>query len=374
MRFRYVFSVFLVIVVYMTETVSSRSPNSDSLRMVLALFRHGARSPVQSFPTDPHADYPWIKGKEELQPLGFEQMYQLGINMRRRYKFFIPGDTVMRKRSIYTVSSCLQRCIDSAQSFLTGFLKTSNSSTIRKQPVPIHVIPPDQDTYIRQNRTCEKVKLITSQEKANNRSFLASLYRQAAVLQKVISAEVGTPITSTYDTALICDSLDVYNTFGLELPNWAHKIFPGPAREFLQAFLLSYSATPELKHIRGGAILTEYLKHMKAKRDGRRKYNQRLFFYSGHDLTQVNLFNSLGMEEQAMQRPELGSAIVFELHKNQILWNDWELRMIHYRNSSTLDPTELTIPNCPKPCSLTEFEQIVKPLLLDDYDEVCSNW
>lgn len=328
--------------------------------MVLAMFRHGARSPVQSFPTDPHADYPWINGKEELQPLGFDQMFQLGRNMRRRYKFFIPDNTVMMKRSIYTVSSCLQRCIDSAQSFLTGLLKTSNSSAIRRQPVPINVIPPDQDTFIRQNRTCEKVKHIMAKEMANNASFLSELNREAARLQQIISAEVGTPITSAQDTALICDTLEVYNAFGMKQPSWAYKIFPDRARAFLQGFLLSYSATPELKHIRGGAILTEYLTKMKAKRDGMMKYNRRMFFYSGHDVPQVNLFNSLGMKQQTLRRPELGSAVVFELHKNDDLWMDWELRMLHYENSSVQTPVQLEIPRCPEPCKLSTFEQTVK--------------
>ncbi|KXJ74856.1 hypothetical protein RP20_CCG012841 [Aedes albopictus] len=344
--------------------------------MVLAMFRHGARSPLQSFPTDPNVNYPWLYGKEELQPLGFEQMYQLGQNMRLRYKFFIPDDTIAMKRSIYAISSCLQRCIDSAQAFLTGFLKTSNSSMIRRQPVPINVIPPDQDTFIRQNKTCEKVKHIMAQEMTNNASFLSALNREAEALKKLISSEVGTPITSTMDTVMwmICDSLEVYNTFGLKQPSWAYKIYPDRARAFLQGFLISYSSTPELKHIRGGAILSEYLKKMKAKRDGTLRYSQRMFFYSGHDVTQVNLFNSLGMKKQTLQRPELGSAIVFELHKNKDLWMDWELRMFHYENSSVQTPTELAIPNCPEPCKLTTFEQTVKHLLFDDYDELCSTW
>ncbi|XP_065089048.1 testicular acid phosphatase homolog isoform X2 [Ochlerotatus camptorhynchus] len=366
--------VLLVVQVYMNKDVSCQPSEGDSLRMILTLFRHGARSPVQSFPSDPHADYPWLNGPGELQPQGFEQLYQLGRNMRRRYKFFIPEDTATMKRSIYAVSSCAQRCIDSSQSFLTGFLKTSNGSEIRRQPVPIHVIPPDQDTYILQNKTCQKVKVISAQEKANSGSFLAALHREGVALQALISAEVGEPITSLYDTALICDNLEIYNGMGLKQPDWAYQIFPDRARAFLLGFLLSYSATAELKLIRGGAILSEYLRKMKAKRDGKLKQNRRMFFYSGHDLTQVNLFNALGMKEQIRRRPELGSAVVFELHKSKDFWKDLELLMFYYENSSIENPAELAIPNCAEPCSLTKFERTVKPLLLDDYDEICSTW
>lgn len=374
MKTHNVLFLLLVVVVYMNKDVSCRPSESDSLRMILTLFRHGTRSPVQSFPSDPHADYPWLNGLGELQPQGYEQLYQLGRNMRRRYKFFIPEDTATMKRNVYAVSSCAQRCIDSTQSFLRGFLKISNGSEIRQQPVPIQVIPPDQDTYILQNKTCQKVKVISAQEKANSDSFLASLYREGAALQKLISTEVGEPITFLYDTASICDSLEIYNAMGLKQPNWAHQIFPDRARAFLLGFLLSYSATPELKHIRGGAILSEYLRKMKAKRDGTMNHSHKMFFYSGHDMTQVNLFNALGMKEQIRRRPDLGSAVVFELHKSKDFWNDLELRMFHYENSSIEIPVELAIPNCTEPCSLTKFERTVKPLLLDDYDEICSTW
>lgn len=367
-----VFFVLLSVVIFTSKYVYSRPSENDSLRMILTLFRHGTRSPVQSFPTDPHADYPWLNGFGELQAQGFEQLYQLGRNMRRRYKFFIPEDTATMKRSIYAVSSCVQRCIDSTQSFLTGFLKTSNGSETRRQPVPIHVIPPDQDTYILQNKTCQKVKAIAAQEKDNSDSILAALYREGTALQKFISTEVGEPISSLYDTAVICDNLEVYNAMGLKQPDWAYQIFPDRVRAFLLGFLLSYTATPELKHIRGGAILSEYLQKMKAKRDGTMKHNRKLFFYSGHDLTQINLFNALGMTEQVRRRPDLGSAVVFELHKSKEFWKDLELRMFHYENSSIENPVELAIPNCAEPCSLTKFEQTVRHLLLDDYDAVCS--
>lgn len=216
------------------------------------------------------------------------------------------------------------------------------------------------------------MKRISAQEKANSDSFLAALYQEGAALQKLISTEVGEPITSLYDTALICDNLETYNGLGLKQPSWAYQIFPDRARAFLLRFLLSYSATPELKQIRGGAILSEYLRKMKAKRDGTMKNNRRMFFYSGHDRTQVNLFNALGMKEQIHRRPDLGSAVVFELHKSKDFWKDLELRMFHYENSSIEAPVELAIPNCAEPCSLTKFERTIKPLLLDDYDEICS--
>lgn len=69
--------------------------------------------------------------------------------MRARYKSLIPDHVAKQKQKIYAVSSASQRCIDSAQSFLAGFLQTTttgiNGSVVPKQPVPLHIIPGDQD-------------------------------------------------------------------------------------------------------------------------------------------------------------------------------------------------------------------------------------
>uniref|UniRef100_A0A8D8K5E8 Testicular acid phosphatase homolog n=1 Tax=Culex pipiens TaxID=7175 RepID=A0A8D8K5E8_CULPI len=137
-------AVLFSIVIVLFET----RPTNSQLQMVLALFRHGVRSPIVTFPTDPHANYPWVGGMESLQPKGLVQLYELGQSMRARYKFLFPDHVANRKQKIYAVSSASQRCIDSAQSFLAGFLQTTtgiNGSVVPKQPVPLHIIPGDQD-------------------------------------------------------------------------------------------------------------------------------------------------------------------------------------------------------------------------------------
>ncbi|XP_058449294.1 testicular acid phosphatase homolog isoform X2 [Malaya genurostris] len=126
--------------------VLPREHSNSSLVMILTLFRHGARSPIITLPSDQHANFPWEGGLEALQPQGYEELYTLGQNMRERYSYFIPKSVFKIKHSIYAASSSTERCINSAQSFLTGLLKTSNSSAIRHQPVPLHIILPDEDT------------------------------------------------------------------------------------------------------------------------------------------------------------------------------------------------------------------------------------
>lgn len=209
------------------------------------------------------------------------------------------------------------------------------------------------------------------QLKEDPSSVLGPFLREGAILQEYVSTLIGAPITSLRNLALICDSLEMYHILGLRQPDWAAKVFPERARELMVHYLQSYSATPELKQIRGGPILVEFLGKMKAVRDRRVRFGRRIFFYSGHDLTQMCLFNSMDMKEQTLTRPECGSAVVFELHKNKLLVDDLEVRMIHYETASSV-PKQLEIPHCPRVCSLSEFERSVRHLLLNDLDEACS--
>ncbi|XP_058818898.1 lysosomal acid phosphatase-like isoform X2 [Topomyia yanbarensis] len=303
--------------------------------------------------------------------IGFEQLYVLGTNMRKRYKHFIPRRVSKIKQSVYAVSSCTDRCIDSAQSFLAGFLKTSNSSTIRQQPVPLHVILPDQDTFLLQNKTCPKAKQIWKQLEFELDSEFNLWFQEGAALQNLVAEQIGAPVTTLRRLALICDALDVYDSFGLEQPGWASKVFPKRTQAFMLGFLLSYTGNEELKRIRGGAILKEFLNKMTTVRDGKIRIKRKMFFYSGHDLTQVSLFNSIGLIELVSRRPECGSAVVFELHRSKMFWKDLEVRMLYYENAYVTNPMKLVIPNCPDPCQLTKFEQSIEHLLLDDFDKAC---
>ncbi|KAL1403873.1 hypothetical protein pipiens_005524 [Culex pipiens pipiens] len=343
--------------------------------MVLALFRHGVRSPIVTFPTDPHANYPWVGGMESLQPKGLVQLYELGQSMRARYKFLIPDHVAKQKQKIYAVSSASQRCIDSAQSFLAGFLQTSttgiNGSVVPKQPVLLHIIPGDQDAILYQlNVTCPRASLIRTQLKEDPTSALGPFLREGAILQEYVSSLIGAPVTSLHNLALICDALEMYHTLGLPQPAWAAKVFPERTRELMVRYLQSYSATPELKRIRGGPLLAEFLDKMRRVRDSRMRFGRRIFLYSGHDLTQMSLFNSMDMREQTLARADCGSAVVFELHKSKLLVGDLEVRMIQYATAGSV-PKQLEIPRCPGVCSLSEFERSVSHLVLSDLNEAC---
>ncbi|XP_055613822.1 testicular acid phosphatase homolog [Uranotaenia lowii] len=304
---------------------------------------------------------------------GIEQLFALGQNMRKRYYHFIPKHIGGMKRKIYAVSSCAPRCILSAQSFLTGFVQTSNSSAVLKQPVPLNILLPEQDKLLLQNKTCPKDKLQRQELLVHPTPEFERWVREGKVLMNYVSKKIGSPIDRFYDLGITLDTLETLHVLGLKLPSWSEGLFPRKARNFMMMFMKSFTGTQELKHIRGGSLLAEFVTRMKDKRDGFARKNQNIMIYSGHDLTQVSLLNSMEMREHLVKRPECGSAIVFELHQNKMFRNDLEVRMYRFRQPADRNPMKMVIPNCPAPCSLNQFESAFKHLLLYDFEEACMS-
>ncbi|XP_065089059.1 prostatic acid phosphatase-like [Ochlerotatus camptorhynchus] len=346
---------------------SVRFGSSRSLQKVIIFFRHGDRSPINTYKTDPNVDYPWIGGYLALQPKGIERMYKLGHTLRNRYGWLIPKHGMYTWDTTTVLSSASERCILSAQSLLASFYEPPAGAinmTIAWQPVPVTVLDRSQDTILGQRRVCPKLDAVREKLLLDPPPESRLWLKDGFELKDFVSQRTGSEIDSMRDLFEICDNLEVVEYFGLTLPDWAVEVFPNRTNEFARGYQLTFSATDDLKRIRGGAILNELLGKMKSK------HNQRLLFYSTHDVAMTNLFNTMGIQSLLEERPAFGAAVIFELYNS--LGSDMEVRMLHYRNPDTSSPTPIDIPNCGKPCSLTMFELSIKDMLLDDYDRACS--
>lgn len=187
-----------------------------------------------------------------------------------------------------------------------------------------------------------------------------------------VSQHAGKSIHSKLDLLKFYDALIVATYNGLELPDWAGEIYPEKAITFFRKYMLQYTATPELKRLRGGIILTEFLRNMKAKRDGELRPDRSIFIYSAHDRTQTSLLDSIGVINQTSANPAFASTVAFELHQNQAVPNDLEVRMVYYNDASATVPRPLEIPGCSNPCPLKEFESVTQDLYVEDFEDACS--
>ncbi|XP_043922129.1 lysosomal acid phosphatase-like [Protopterus annectens] len=118
-----------------------------TLKFVTIVYRHGDRSPINSFPSNPIKENAWPQGFGQLTTLGMQQHYELGQFLRKRYSGFL--NTTYDHREIYIRSTDYDRAQMSAQANLAGLYPPQGSqvwnSNISWQPIPVHTVPVAKD-------------------------------------------------------------------------------------------------------------------------------------------------------------------------------------------------------------------------------------
>jgi hypothetical protein len=113
------------------------------------LFRHGARTPVLSYPTDRYNETTWAKygGFGQLTQFGMKQHYEFGNFLRDRYSQFL--NPLYSRYRVNVTSTDYDRTLMSAYSLLTGLFKPQDfqkwNDEIDWQPIPVHTTPMSQD-------------------------------------------------------------------------------------------------------------------------------------------------------------------------------------------------------------------------------------
>ncbi|XP_068157178.1 venom acid phosphatase Acph-1 isoform X2 [Drosophila tropicalis] len=265
----------------------------------------------------------------------------------------------------------------SAQSVLAGFmppLENNNVLPIPWQPVAVNTLARNDDILLAQKKPCLKYDNILQKLYKFPPTDLQKLNEENKELFKLLTKNTGKNISNVLDVELLYGTLKTEEEASLVLPDWTENIYPEEIRPLAERSYVLFTETNLMKRIKGGAFLTEILNKMQNKRKRNLNPDRKIFLYAGHDVTLVNVMNSLGILDQTAKLPEYASALVFELHHSKSFSNaDFEVKLVYYYNSEDKFPKELTIPNCDAPCSLTQFEESIKSLLLDKYDETCEN-
>ncbi|KAH8346644.1 hypothetical protein KR084_007341 [Drosophila pseudotakahashii] len=366
-----------VMMAYFVFGDSNDEQGLRNLRMISILFRHGAKNPSGFYPLDPHAAHDWQGGMGALTPKGTLQAYNLGKNMRMRYYRLLPSNSLYTQQQVHVLSSAAERCVMSAQSVLAGMmppLENNNVLPIPWQPVAVNTLSRNDDILLAQKKPCLKYDHILQKLYKSPPAELQKLNEDNLELYKLLTKNTGKNISNVLDVELLYGTLKTEEEAGLVLPDWTENIYPEEIRPLAERSYTLFTETNLMKRIKGGAFLTEILNKMQNKRKRNLNPDRKIFLYSGHDVTLVNVMNSLGILDQTTKLPEYASALAFELHHSKSFSDgDFEVKLVYYYNSEDKFPKELTIPNCDVPCSLTQFEASVKALLLDNYDETCEN-
>ncbi|TMS11624.1 Lysosomal acid phosphatase [Larimichthys crocea] len=113
---------------------------------VTVLFRHGDRSPVKAYPTDPYQESAWPQGFGQLSQEGMRQHFELGRFLRNRYKGFLNESYDRHEVSTRRAASKV----------FTPDLKW--------QPIPVHTVPQSEERLLSYPlRDCPRYKQLMNE-------------------------------------------------------------------------------------------------------------------------------------------------------------------------------------------------------------------
>jgi len=349
----------------------SCAPEDDSglgsLVFVSALYRHGDRSPVSSYPTDPYNNVSyWPSGWGQLTNLGKYQHYELGQWLRRRYTGFLPE--AYSREDIYVQSTDVDRTLMSAASNLAGLYPPEGdqiwAKNISWQPIPIHTVPETKDEILAGKRPCaryeaELQRVKTSPEMKHFNEEHADLYRYT-------SEQTGKSIHDPETLQQLYSVLFIEEVNNLTLPNWTKAVYPEKMISVAAYSFTVPAKTKLLQRLKIGPLVKQIVKHMVDKGDGVKKPDYKMTMYSAHDTTVANFLMTLGVFDP--QNPPYTALVLIELWKNV---GKYQVKVL-YRNSTTHEPYNLAIPGCEAVCPLEKFVELLQPVIPVSWEKECK--
>ncbi|XP_036705448.1 prostatic acid phosphatase isoform X4 [Balaenoptera musculus] len=313
-----------------------RGVGAKELRFVTLVFRHGDRSPIETFPNDPIKESSWPQGFGQLTQLGMEQHYELGQYIRKRYEKFL--NKSYRHEQVYVRSTDIDRTLMSAMTNLAALFPPEGISvwnpSLLWQPIPVHTVPVSEDR--------DFIEILPKFTGYHNQDLFG-------IWSKV------------YDP-LFCERVHNFT-----LPSWATEDSMTKLKKISELSLLSLYGIHKQKEksrLQGGVLVKEILYHMKSATQPLN--HRKLIMYSAHDTTVSALQMALDVYNGIL--PPHASCHLMELYFEK---GEYFIEM-YYRNETQHEPHSLTLPGCTPSCPLTKFAELVAPVIPQDWSTECA--
>ncbi|CAB3378604.1 Hypothetical predicted protein [Cloeon dipterum] len=361
---------WLIIVVITLASSLAQDQNVDDPSTVILtniIFRHGDRTPVEPYPTDPYRNVSvyWPEGLGQLTDVGKEQHFKLGQYFRKRYDSLLPKK--YNYNDVLVRSTDVDRTLMSAESNLAGFFPPVKpwSPDLKWSPIPVHTVPENLDNLVSMKHPCPRYDL--EFKNLMESDFMKKIKAQYQDLYDYLTEQTGKEVQDPINVQYIFNTLWIEQLKNLKLPEWTKKVYPDRMQELSRLSFTLNAYTAELKRLKGGPLIGEIVNHMKQKVNKTLTPDRKLFLYSAHDTTVANILMTLDLFDA--QNPPYTSSILLELHK---LPPEKYFVTILYKNETDREPFKLSLPGCAFRCPLDDFVKLTSPMIPEDWNAECQ--
>ncbi|CAF1417773.1 unnamed protein product [Rotaria sordida] len=314
------------------------------------LFRHGDRTPIRTFPTDPTQEKDWPNGFGQLTIAGIQQHYRLGKYLRNRYESILNTNYVASE--IYVRSTDYDRTLMSAQSNLAGLYPLYNitDDKIPIQPIPIHTVLEKED-FLLGVSDCPRYNQVENDTYQSDEFKNMNIYYEPFF--KKLEIWTNIPNISMYNGWDIADTIFVEHIYN-KTPTWADE----NVRQNLTALSdMSYHflyLSNDSKRIRGGPLVQDIWMNMNSSSHG--DTYRKVKMYSAHDTTVSGALAFLGINYP--HQPQYASALFLDLYKQN---STYYIKVEYLNVTDSNKPYPYLLNGCPAlECPLDTFTAIYK--------------
>ncbi|XP_060725426.1 lysosomal acid phosphatase-like isoform X1 [Tachysurus vachellii] len=341
------------------------------VKLVTVLYRHGDRSPVEAFPTDPYQESAWPQGFGQLSQEGMQQQFELGQFLRKRYTGFL-SENYMRSE-IVVRSTDHDRTLMSAASNLAGLYPPNGSQVFHPglawQPIPIHTVPQHEDALLSfPIPNCPSYQVLMNETKTTE--IYLNMTKTYKDFLEMVRNKTGLNTTSIEMIWSIYDTLYCERKHGLRPPAW---VTPDVMKtlELLKNFsyqiLFGVYKREKKCRLQGGVLLGQVIKNLYAATCLNLNQQLKMIMYSAHDTTIVALQEALNVYNGL--QPPYASCHIIELHQDQN--GSYSVAMFYRNDSTATEPYSLTLPGCAKLCPLKYFIRLTKSVIPSHWRKEC---
>lgn len=361
----------VVLCVLAVGSLFVQAAEEKQLVHVIVLFRHGDRSPIKAYPTDPYQEKDWPQGFGQLSQVGMRQHLELGHHLRSRYKDFL--NESYHRNEISVRSTDYDRTLMSAEANLAGLYPPAGhqvfAPNLTWQPIPVHTVPAHQDRLLLfPLDNCARYQQLMN-ETEQTQEFL-NVTKKNRALMELVSNRTGLNNTDVRSIWSVYDTLFCESKHNMTPPDWVTADVLKGLRE-LKDFSLQVNfglyKQQEKSRLQGGLLLGYVVQRLTNQSAPDLAEPLKMTMLSAHDTTVMALQFSMNVSNGL--QPPYASCHIFELYRDPK--GNASVRMF-FRNDSTVPPYPMQLPGCALDCPLQDFARITKASIPEDWHKECE--